>query len=63
MKLLPLESVVGLTAIDCCSTTTTEETFGHNLVLRKAWRVVEAWLEASSSTYMLKVEGTAELWP
>ena len=42
---------------------TPEETFGQLLGLGKAWRVVEARLEASSSTFMLKVEETAALWP
>ena len=42
---------------------TPEETFGQLLGLGKAWRVVEARLEASSSTFVLKVEETAELWP
>ena len=42
---------------------THEETFGQLLGLGKAWRVVEARLEASSSTFVLKVEETAELWP
>ena len=40
-----------------------EETLGQSLGLGKAWRVVEARLEASSSTFVLKVEETAELWP
>jgi len=38
-----------------------KETFGQLLGLGKAWRVVEARLEASSSTSMLKVEETAAL--
>ncbi len=42
---------------------TPEETFGQLLGLAKAWRVVEARLEASSSTFPLKVEETPELWP
>jgi transposase len=42
---------------------TPEETFGQLLGLGKACRVVEARLEASSSTFMLKVEETAALWP
>jgi hypothetical protein len=42
---------------------TPEETFGHLLGPGKAWRVVEARLEASSSTFVLKVEETAALWP
>ena len=33
------------------------------LGLGKAWRVVEAGLEASSSTFVLSVKETAELWP
>ena len=40
-----------------------EETFGQLLGLGKAWRVVEARLEASSSTFMSKVEETPALWP
>jgi len=42
---------------------TPEETFGQLLGLGKAWRVVEARLEASSSTFLLKVEETPHLWP
>jgi hypothetical protein len=42
---------------------TPEETFGQLLGLGKAWRVVEARLEASSSTFRLKIEETAALWP
>ena len=42
---------------------TPEETFGQLLGLGKAWRLVEARLEASSLTFMLKVEETAALWP
>jgi len=42
---------------------TPEETFGQLLGLGKAWRVVEARLEASSSTFVLSVKETAELWP
>ena len=41
----------------------TRGTFGQLLGLGKAWRVVEARLEASSSTFVLKVEETAALWP
>jgi transposase len=41
---------------------TPEETFGQFLGLGKAWRVVEARLEASSSTFLLKVEETPNLW-
>ncbi len=33
------------------------------LGLGKAWRVLEARLEASSSTFLLKVEETPHLWP
>ena len=40
---------------------TPEETFGQLLGLGKAWRVVEARLEASM--FVLKVEETPELWP
>lgn len=39
------------------------ETFGQSLGFRKAWHAVEARLEASSSTFLLKVEETPELWP
>jgi len=42
---------------------TREETFGQLLGLGKAWRVVEAWLEASSSTFLVKVEETPDLLP
>jgi hypothetical protein len=42
---------------------TPEETFGQVLGLGRAWRVVEARLEASSSTFLLKVEETPHLWP
>ena len=42
---------------------TPEETFGQLLGLGKAWRIVEARLEASSSIFMLKVEETAALCP
>jgi hypothetical protein len=42
---------------------TPEETFGQLLGLGKAWRVVEARLEASSSTFLLKVEEAPHLWP
>jgi hypothetical protein len=40
-----------------------EETFGQLLGLGKAWRVMEERIEASSSALVLRVEGTAELWP
>jgi len=40
---------------------TPEETFGQLLGLGKAWRVLEARLEASSSAFLLKVEKTPEL--
>jgi hypothetical protein len=40
---------------------TPEETFGLFLGLGKAWRVVEARLDASSPTFMLKVEEIAAL--
>ena len=40
---------------------TPEETFGQLLGMGKAWRVVEARLEASM--FFLKVEETPELWP
>ena len=42
---------------------TPEVTFGQLLGLGKAWRVVEARLEASSSTSVLKVEEAAALSP
>jgi hypothetical protein len=42
---------------------TPEETFGELLRLGKAWRVVEAQLEVSSSTFLLKVQETVALWP
>jgi hypothetical protein len=42
---------------------TPEDKFGQLLGLGKAWRVGEARLEASSSTFMLKVEETAASWP
>ena len=41
---------------------TTEQMFGQQLGLGKAWRVVEARLESGSSTFLLKVEETAALW-
>jgi len=41
---------------------TPEETFGQLLGLGEAWRVLEAPLEASSSTLLLKVEATPDLW-
>ena len=40
-----------------------EKTFGQLLGLGKAWRVVEARLEASSLTFLVKVEETPDLWP
>jgi hypothetical protein len=42
---------------------TPEEAFGQLLGLGKVWRVVEARLEPESSTFVLKVEETLELWP
>ena len=42
---------------------TPEETFGQLMGLGKARRVLEARLEASSSTFLLKVEETPHLWP
>jgi hypothetical protein len=42
---------------------TPEETFGQVLGLRNLWRGLEAVLEAISSSFMLKVEETAALWP
>ena len=40
-----------------------EETFGQLLGLGKSWRAMEARLEAETSTFVLKVEETPELWP
>ncbi len=40
---------------------TPEETFGQLLGLGKAWRVVEAGLDAKASAFVLKVEETPEL--
>jgi transposase len=42
---------------------TPEETFRQLLRLGKAWRVVEARLEACSSTFLVKLEETPDLWP
>jgi transposase len=42
---------------------TPEETFGQLLGLGKPRSAVEARLEASSSTFLLKVEETPDLWP
>lgn len=42
---------------------TPECTFGQLLGLGEAWRAVEARLEASSATFVLKLEKTAALWP
>ena len=42
---------------------TPEETFRQLLGLGKGWRVIQARLESSSSTFVLKVEETAALWP
>jgi hypothetical protein len=42
---------------------TPEETFGQLLGLGKAWRVVEARLDASLTRFVLKVEEPAALWP
>ena len=42
---------------------TPEETFGQLLGLGDAWRAVEARLEASSATFVLKLEKTAAFWP
>ena len=42
---------------------TPEETFGQLLGLGKAWRVVEARLDAKASAFVLKVEETPDLWP
>jgi hypothetical protein len=39
-----------------------EERLGQLLGLGEAWRVVEARLEASSSTFLMKVEETPDLW-
>jgi hypothetical protein len=42
---------------------TPKETFGQLLGPCKAWRVVEARLDASASAFVLKVEETPDLWP
>ena len=42
---------------------TPEELFGQFLGLGKAWCVHEARLEARSSTSLLKVDETTQLWP
>ncbi|MFM2167534.1 MAG: hypothetical protein RIS79_1905 [Verrucomicrobiota bacterium] len=42
---------------------TPEETFGQLLRLGMPWSSVEVRLEASSSTFLLKVEETPDLWP
>ena len=42
---------------------TPEQTFGQLLGLGNAWRVVEARLDVNSSTFVLRVEETPELWP
>ena len=42
---------------------TPEETFGQRWGLAKPGVWMEARLEASSLTFVLKVEETAELWP
>jgi len=42
---------------------TPEQTFGQLLGLGSAWRVVEARLDVNSSTFVLRVEETPELWP
>jgi transposase len=42
---------------------TPEETFGQLLGLGKSWRVMEARLDSQTSTFVLKVEETSELWP
>ena len=42
---------------------TPEETFGQLLGLGKAWRVVEARLDAKALAFVLKVEETPDLWP
>ena len=41
----------------------TGEDFRQLLGLGKAWRFLEAQIEASSSTFLLKVEETQDLWP
>ena len=40
-----------------------EETFGQLLGLGEAWLAVEARLEASSATFVLRLEQTAAFWP
>ncbi len=42
---------------------TLEEALRQLLGLDKAWRVVEDRLEASASTFLLRVEETPDLWP
>jgi hypothetical protein len=42
---------------------TPEETLGQLLGLGSAWLVAEARLDASSSTFVFKVDETAALWP
>ena len=41
---------------------TPEETFGQLLGLGKAWRVVEARVDASSTRFVLKVQEIVSLW-
>ena len=42
---------------------TPEETFGQFVGLGMAWRILEARLEASVSTSLMKVQETPDLWP
>jgi hypothetical protein len=42
---------------------TPAEKFRQLLELGEAWRVLDAWLEANSSTFLLTVDGAAALWP
>lgn len=42
---------------------TPEDTYGQLLRFGKVWRIVKARMKASTSTFVLKVEETAELWP
>jgi hypothetical protein len=42
---------------------TPEETFELFLRLGKAWRLVDARLQAGSSTFVVKVEETPDFWP
>ncbi len=60
--LFPVE-MTWVTPARCRLEMTPEETFGQLLGLWKFWCVVEAQLEASSSTFLLKVAEMLDLWP